>query len=67
MVNMNFRLLALMRNFEEALEVDEAGQTLVEYALIIAFIVIVLIGALTFLGVNLRETYEMIANSIPYP
>ena len=64
---MTHGFFSLIRNIEEALESDESGQTLVEYALIIALIVIVLIGALTFLGVNLRNAYESIANSIPYP
>ena len=62
---MTYRFFSLIRNIEEALEVDEAGQTLVEYALIIAFVVIVLVSALTFLGVNLSDLYESFADAIP--
>jgi Flp pilus assembly pilin Flp len=50
---------------EESLEMDERGQTLVEYALIIAFVAIAIIGALELFGVNLRDYYEIISNEIP--
>ena len=44
---------------------EEGGQTLVEYALIIAFVAIVLIGALVFFGVSLSDIYESFANAFP--
>lgn len=61
--------LGIIKLIGGSYKADESGQTLVEYALIIAFIVIALIGALTFLGVNLGDYYETIANTIPsgYP
>ena len=64
-VMINYWFLKLRNYIEESLAFDETGQTLVEYALIIAFVAIAIIGALTFLGVNLRDYYEVIANMIP--
>lgn len=61
----NYWFLKLRNYIEESLALDEAGQTLVEYALIIAFVAIAIIGAITLLGVNLTDYYEMIANKIP--
>jgi Flp pilus assembly pilin Flp len=49
---------------EESLEMDERGQTLVEYALIIAFVAIAIISALAFFRVNLSNYYEIISNEI---
>ena len=62
---MPYWFLGIIKFTEESLEMEETGQTLVEYALIIAFIAIALVGALTFLGLNLDEVYEMIATAIP--
>ena len=59
--------LGLIKLTEESLEMDETGQTLVEYALIIGFVAIVLIGVLTFFGVNLRDIYESFTSAIPNP
>jgi pilus assembly protein Flp/PilA len=42
-----------------------AGQGLVEYALILAFIAIMVIVALIFFGDRLTNIYSRIANSIP--
>ncbi len=42
-----------------------AGQGLVEYALILAFIAIMVIVALIFFGDKLTNIYSKIANSIP--
>ena len=44
---------------------DEPGQTLVEYALILALVTIAIISTLALLGVNLGETYETIAQLVP--
>lgn len=62
---MPYRFLIINEFIKGSLDMNESGQTLVEYALIIAFIAIALVGAITFLGVNLDEYYEVIANSIP--
>lgn len=43
---------------------DEEGQTLVEYALIIALIAIVLIVALTALGGGIENTFDEISNAL---
>lgn len=44
---------------------DEEGQGLIEYVLIIVLIAIVLIVALSFFGVNLRNYYdERVVNRI---
>ena len=61
----SFWLLRYKKRIEESLGMDETGQTLVEYALIIAFVAIAIIGALTFLGVNLDGIYEAFAAAIP--
>ena len=59
-----------MLQFVEALRglygAEEAeGQGLVEYALIIAFIAIVVIVALIYFSSQLTTTYSRIGNSIP--
>ena len=42
----------------------EEGQALVEYALILALIALVAIGALTALGTNVRDGLQLIADKI---
>lgn len=44
--------------------VEEEGQTLVEYALIIALVAIVVIAMLTFLGNKVKNTYSNIGNQL---
>lgn len=46
------------------LQSKEEGQTLVEYALIIALIAIVLIVALTALGGNIGNIFNSIGNTL---
>ena len=43
---------------------DEEGQGLVEYALIILLVAIVVIGALTAIGLRVENTFNSIANSL---
>ncbi len=43
---------------------DEAGQTLVEYALIIALIAVVAIAAITLVGGSVRDTFQSIYDSL---
>ena len=42
----------------------EEGQDLLEYALLIALIAIVCVGAITLAGANVRDTFNNIAGSI---
>jgi pilus assembly protein Flp/PilA len=42
----------------------DEGQDLLEYALLIALIAIVCVGAITLAGTNVRDTFTNIANSI---
>lgn len=43
---------------------DDSGQTLVEYALIIALVAVVLVGALTALQVNITGVFTTIGNAL---
>jgi pilus assembly protein Flp/PilA len=43
---------------------DEAGQTLVEYGLILALISIVAIGALGIIGGNVKDVFNSIGDSL---
>ena len=43
----------------------ERGQGLVEYAIIIAFIAIVVIAVVTVVGKKVNNTFNSIANSMP--
>jgi pilus assembly protein Flp/PilA len=52
-----FDLIRIFRDREE-------GQALVEYALILALIAVVAVGALTLLGTNVSNMLSSIANSI---
>lgn len=42
----------------------EEGQDLLEYALLIALIAIVCVGAITLAGTNVRDAFNSIAGSI---
>ena len=44
---------------------QEKGQGLVEYAIILAFVAIVVIAVMRLLGPRLGETYSMINSSMP--
>jgi len=52
-----FDLIRIFRDREE-------GQALVEYALILALVAVVAVGALTLLGTNISNMLSTIANSI---
>ncbi len=43
---------------------NEDGQDLAEYALLIALIALVVIGAVTLLGTNIQAVFNLIANAL---
>lgn len=43
---------------------NEDGQDLAEYALLVALIALVVIGAVTLLGTNIRTVFNNIANAL---
>ncbi len=45
--------------------VEEEGQTLVEYGLLVALIALVVITALTVLGKKVANTFNRINNTLP--
>ena len=45
--------------------VNEKGQGLVEYAIILALVAIVVIAVMRLMGPKLGNTYSLISNSIP--
>ena len=44
---------------------DESGQDLVEYAMLLALIALIVIGAVTLLGQNIKTTFDTIAGALP--
>lgn len=53
-----------MLEFVKNLFVDEEGQGLVEYALILVLIAIVVIAALSFLGKSVNNTFQNIGTEL---
>jgi Flp pilus assembly pilin Flp len=56
-------LYAMMQNLRAAIRAEE-GQGLAEYALILFFIAVVAIAALTFLGSDISSLLSQVANSL---
>jgi pilus assembly protein Flp/PilA len=54
----------MLQNLWMALRSDESGQDLAEYALLIALIAIVVIGAVTLLGGNISTVFNNIAGAL---
>ena len=48
-----------------SLRSDESGQDLVEYALLLALIALIVIGAVTLLGQNIQSAFDTTAASLP--
>lgn len=57
-------MLMMMYTYLLGLVNDEEGQGLVEYALIIALVVIVVIGAITFLGPAIANIFNNIVTAL---
>jgi pilus assembly protein Flp/PilA len=56
-----------MRNFGKALVKflkDESGPTAVEYAVMLALIIVVCITAITTLGTNANSTFTTVGNAV---
>ena len=51
------------RFFRELLQ-DEAGVTAIEYALLASLIAVVIVGAVTMLGLNLGVLYDGVATAV---
>jgi pilus assembly protein Flp/PilA len=45
---------------------DESGATAIEYGLIAALIAVVIIGAVSAVGTNLKGTFNNIANNVSH-
>jgi pilus assembly protein Flp/PilA len=58
-------LVTLVSFAVDRLEREEKGATAVEYGLMVGFIAVVIIGAVTFLGTQIRDLFNSIANSLP--
>ncbi|HLI15245.1 MAG TPA: Flp family type IVb pilin [Acidimicrobiales bacterium] len=56
-----------IRSWLAALKSDESGASLVEYALLLALIAVVAIGALVFLGHSVSNTLNNVGNNIANP
>jgi len=54
----------LMQWIKTYVVVDEKGQDLVEYAVLVVFIAIVVIAAATFLGEGIGTVFSNIANAL---
>ena len=62
---MNDMVLAFWTRLQNIVqESDERGATAVEYGLMVALIAVVIIAAVTLLGVNLSAKFTRIANAI---
>lgn len=57
-------MMTLIAHLESLLRKEEDGQGLAEYALILALIAVVVIGAVTFLGTNINTIMSDIGTRI---
>jgi pilus assembly protein Flp/PilA len=57
-------MLELITKLQVQLQGREEGQALVEYALILALISVVAIGALTLIGTNVTAILNSVANAL---
>jgi pilus assembly protein Flp/PilA len=55
-----------MNKFVSRFLSDESGATAIEYGLIAALIAVVIIGAVTAVGTNLKGTFNNIANNVSH-
>jgi pilus assembly protein Flp/PilA len=55
-----------MNKFVSRFMKDESGATAIEYGLIAALIAVVIIGAVTAVGTNLKGTFNNIASNVSH-
>jgi pilus assembly protein Flp/PilA len=53
-----------MKNLVSRFVSDESGVTAIEYGLIAALIAVIIIGAVTTVGSNLKTTFSTVAGSL---
>ena len=64
-VNQMLKLSAFMQVAADSLRKREEGQTMAEYGVVLAVIVLAVIGAITLLSDNVRSAIESVANVLP--
>jgi Flp pilus assembly pilin Flp len=64
-VNQMLKLSAFMQVAADSLRKREEGQTMAEYGVVLAVIVLAVIGAITLLSDNVRSALESVANILP--
>jgi pilus assembly protein Flp/PilA len=60
----NFTMLEMIMAYAKSVTDREEGQALVEYALILALVSVVAVGALTTIGLNVNNVLNSIGGSI---
>ena len=60
-----FIALMILRDYAEDRLKQEKGATAVEYGLMVGLIAVMIIGAVTLLGGNLRDLFNGIAGALP--
>ncbi|TML33599.1 MAG: Flp family type IVb pilin [Actinobacteria bacterium] len=59
------KLSAFVQVAADSLRKREEGQTMAEYGVVLAVIVLAVIGAITLLSDNVRSAIESVANVLP--
>ncbi len=59
------KLSAFIQVAADSLRKREEGQTMAEYGVVLAVIVLAVIGAITLLSDNVRSALESVANILP--
>ena len=59
------KLSAFVQVAADSLRKREEGQTMAEYGVVLAVIVLAVIGAITLLSDNVRSAIESVANILP--
>ena len=63
--NRGTNVLTMLRSYIDHYHHRDEGATAVEYGIMVALIAIVIIVAVTALGINLSDTFQEVADSIP--